>query len=778
MFTYSISNNHYNKYIIKTAESVPELLKDLATKCVSPVTDYKDKELTSVETGKVWNSKQHRSNATILTRGNLGMIDFEGAKDKLEELLNKIESKSLFYVAIPSQSNKSDKKKARFHIMYKLSTPYTINSEAYKLQAKEFFNHINYKWDESDSGIDTRASFNGCGYFAPTIQLKSDAGKGAKTISDPYLTLDDVAKDTLMSKFNEAYTPSEASSTMANEEFTSVTRRGKKLRSDVHIKINRTLTKGYVLSADTHIETSANRFMTFEKLVESLADVEGENPRISMLGCPICNSGHTADSTVGYAYMQYDSVDKPYIMCTGNACSLRPFFTMAEGNIQTYRVDDAAGISKYVMFKDEQIIYTHDRDQTYKFSTTALADELYNRGQGEIVDGDYNVPATIIKYTKGVESVQLNHDPFTSEGLDIYAKTFNISPPARFEPVSEEANKVTLEAIKAFEDDAKVMGYPISLIYLAYYLFHHKQIMAVLFLVNAARGSGKSFWVLDLPTWYLGHAKVSGIGSSAIVAGWDDEKFGKRLVCYEDVEHLTKKELGALKSNIKSDATNGETKMLNIKGQGKKRSYGFNSVGTSNHFDQIPFDGPGDRRIYPSPYKVLESSDYLASELREGAFNMVENRTNIINYLYSIYLDCEKNGDYKLDNALYYKVPHSSIRDIVEDSTSTDGNMAMHIMTRSKHSREATKLLMEVVANDVTKTTVRDLMDDIEFSTEDVKIPIKVIKDLWELLPSGKDSMKSLNQRALLRIFGVDAEVKSVRIYGTSTKGIRIRRDK
>ena len=64
--------------------------------------------------------------------------------------------------------------------------------------------------------------------------------------------------------------------------------------------------------------------------------------------------------------------------------------------------------------------------------------------------------------------------------------------------------------------------------------------MAVLAIVNGDRGSGKSFWVLDLLTWYLGNGKVAGIGSSAIKAGWDDEKVGRRVVCYEDIEHLSK----------------------------------------------------------------------------------------------------------------------------------------------------------------------------------------------------------------------------------------------
>ena len=144
IFEYSISKNHYNGYKYKKSESVPQLLQDLATYCVSPVTEYGDKEITNVSDGKTWMSKSHRTNATIVSRGNLGMIDFEGKRDNLDKLLGQMEKKDLFYVAIPSQSNKSDKKNARYHIMYLLQHPYSINAESMKKQAKAFFNYIDY----------------------------------------------------------------------------------------------------------------------------------------------------------------------------------------------------------------------------------------------------------------------------------------------------------------------------------------------------------------------------------------------------------------------------------------------------------------------------------------------------------------------------------------------------------------------------------------------------------------------------------------------------------
>lgn len=60
--TYSISTNHYNKYITKETNTISVLLQDLATRCMSPVTIYKDKDMSDVTTGKEWISKNHRNN--------------------------------------------------------------------------------------------------------------------------------------------------------------------------------------------------------------------------------------------------------------------------------------------------------------------------------------------------------------------------------------------------------------------------------------------------------------------------------------------------------------------------------------------------------------------------------------------------------------------------------------------------------------------------------------------------------------------------------------------
>ena len=57
MFKYSISKNHYNSYKMKESSSVSQLLEDLATHCVSPVTVYGDKEVTNITDGKTWISK-------------------------------------------------------------------------------------------------------------------------------------------------------------------------------------------------------------------------------------------------------------------------------------------------------------------------------------------------------------------------------------------------------------------------------------------------------------------------------------------------------------------------------------------------------------------------------------------------------------------------------------------------------------------------------------------------------------------------------------------------
>lgn len=775
-FRYSTSKDHYSGYKCKETQDINVLFTDLAKRCISPVTEFGDKEMVSIESGDTWISKNHRSNGTIKERGNIALIDFEGASDKFKDLITRMESKNLFYIAVPSQSNKG-KKESRYHIAYLLSEPFSVNAEAMKIQAKEFFDYIGYKWDEPDSGIDTRATLTASGYLSPTIPLKDAKSKGNKKIQDPYIDLDDVFKDTYKSKHNEPYKPSKPDNNDLNEEFTSSVVRGKRVKN-IHTNIIRTTKKGYVLSSDSHIMVGAtNKFVTFEKLVESLNEIEGENPRIGNLGCPICNPEHT-ELKPGYAYMQFDNDGKPYICCTGNGCVDKPYFTMAEGNIAIYRVDNADGSSKYIMLENDQIIYTHDRDKNFKLGSGAVADELYNRGQ-YIKDehGNYSQGLTINAYVTGVESIQINHDPFSKEGLNIYNKTYNISPAARFEPKEEEPDEVIKEAIKSFDDDIKMLNYPISLIYLSYYLFHNKKIMAVLALVNPYRGSGKSFWALELPTWYLGYGKVSAMGSSAIIAGWDDEKLGSRIVVYEDIEELDKKTLGRLKSDIKSDATNGESKRLNVKGKGKTLSFGFNTAMTTNEYNQIPFDGGGDRRIYPCGYRMLDKAAWLADKLSSDSDEHIKHRTNAINFLYKIYNHCENNMTDELRKALNYKVPTSNIRHIIEDSTSTDGKAAFNIIKRGKSIRSIVKELSNIVVADIDNNDIFDLIKDgVEIKDDSIKIYAKTLKELWKVLPSGRDSMRSLNYRSLLNIFGIESRLKSVRINGKVEKGVEVQR--
>ena len=263
---------------------------------------------------------------------------------------------------------------------------------------------------------------------------------------------------------------------------------------------------------------------------------------------------------------------------------------------------------------------------------------------------------------------------------------------------------------------------------------------------------------------------------SAGAEGWGDEKIGSRIVVYEDIEHLNKKEIGKLKSDIKSDSTAGDSKLINVKGGGKKRSFGFNTCMTSNSYSQIPFDGEGDRRIYPSTFKMLESSGWLASKLRPDSVTCEQHRTNAINYIFKIYKYCESKNSQELQDALYYRVPKSKIRGLVEDSTSTDGNTAMNIIKRSKSKRSMIKNLSNLVVSDVDRADISDVVNEMELSDGDVKISGNTLKSLWKMLPTGKDSTKSLNYRSLLYIFGVEGDIKPVRINGLVKKGIEVRR--
>lgn len=764
IFEYSISRNHYNLYKFKESKSVSELLQDLATKCVSPVTEYKDKELTSVGTGKTWNSKNHRSNSTIVSRGNLGMIDFEGSPEQFKKLLAAMENKNLWFVAIPSQSNKSDKKNARYHIMYLLSEPYSINSEAYKKQAKEFFDYINYKWDDPESGIDTRASFNGCGYFAPTIQLASDKGKGSKKIADPYITEEDVAKDIIISKFKEKYEPTVPETNAANEEYTNITRRGRKV-TNKHTKIIRTIKNGYVLSPDTHIETSSGRFMTFEKLVEVLEESDSDNPRISMLGCPVCNPGHTASSTIGYAFMQKDYEGKPYICCTGNACSSKPYFTMGEGDLSVYRIGKG---SEYVLLKDEQLVYTHKENETFEHTTDSIIGELYHEGLAILDDfGGINVEATRKEFCLSAERLDVTKNPWKEEGVDYSEMTYNISKPAKFEPVESEPDNVITEAIKVFDNDIKIGGYPAPLVYLSYYLFHPTRIMASLFLVSNETGSGKTFWTYELPAWYLGETKVGLMDRAAMEKSWGDVKLGKRLVVYEDIDGLDKKQVNKIASDIKTMATAaGSNIMLDIKSRGQMKSYGYNILGTSNDEKQVPVSGEEDRRVYVSEVKLLEKSNWIREQLMGS--NGDKHKANAINFLFKIYNHVNKLSS--VHDAIFYRVPKTAKKRSVTDAQSNDGKQVMNIIRRNNKVRLIVKELEALVVSSTGEKELRKIVEEIDIKNHNISG--STLDKLWKILPSGANDISDKSYKQLGKIFGL-LDYKTVVVNGIRFKGFK-----
>jgi len=767
LFKYTISKTHYTGYKYKETDNINILFEDLATRCLSPVTEYLDSEQVSAVTGAKWLSKNHRSNPTIVSRGNLSMVDFEGKPAKFQELLSKFEKRDLWYMAVPSQSNKSDKSNARYHIVYILSDPFSINAPAMRKQAQAFFDYIDYKWDEPGSGIDTKATFNGCGYFSPSLPLNDAKSRDNKKISDPYSGLDDVFKDAYISRFKKTYTPIEPESIAANEQFTNKTIRGKKLK-DINTKVIKPTPKGYVMSADTHIMTgSADRFVTFETLVQRLGEVQGDNPRISGLGCPICNPDHT-ELKPGYAYMQYDSNGKPYICCTGNACESKPYFTMADGDLTVYKINKGAD---YVLIHEEDLIFSHKENEMYEHNSDSVVGELYKSGQSILDDfGNVNVEATRKAYCIQADRLDIIKNPWKDNGMDFKTMTYNISKPAKFEPKAEEANEVISEAIKVFDNDIKIGDYPAPLVYLSYYLFHKTRIMASLFLVNHKTGTGKTFWTYELPAWFLGDTKVGLMDRSAMQKNWGDVKLGKRLVVYEDIDGLTKQQVGEIASDIKTMATaGGSNVMLDIKGRGQMKSYGYNILGTSNDEKQVPVSGEEDRRIYISEVRLLDRASWIREKLSGDEGD--NHKANAINFLYKIYKEISKDKTQEVQDALFYRVPKTTKKKSVTDAQSNDGIQVMNILRRSQRARSATSEISDLVSSDVNLQEVREVINEIDFKNGNISG--STLKKLWQMMPSF-NSLKNYNFKTIGKIFGLH-DHKTVVIHGDRAKGFKFK---
>ncbi len=773
---FSISKNHYNNYRKVTIDDDwTQLAKHLANDCVCPITILKDEERLDKD-DKPYTSKNHRAGRNIVERGNIAIIDFEGKQAKYDELIKSMKVKDIWFVSIPSQSNLSDKKNRRAHIAYKLSTPYTINKDAFKEQAKAFFEYIGYEWDTPDSGIDTTATFNAVGYFSPTFQLKYDAK--TKKIPQPYKDVDQVQKDMDINvkKPAKAYEPIKPESIEENDGAVVAEAKAVGDTEEKNFKSNmiQVYKKGYKVKPTMSVPVASGGWTTMEKIVNELKEMGGEeaNPIISGFGCPECHKDHGSDPTsTRYAFAGIDDIGVPFVMCNG--ASHQAIYRVAETDVTVWRTVLAKGDSKYIILNDGKIHFTDESVESVIMSAGTCADELnmtYGMGVSD-EDGMYSRGMTIQAHITETPSLALWYHPYLHAGLHVDRTIYNLVSETKYNPEPEEPNDIVKIALQGFENDEVWKDIPIGLIYLSYYMFHHKKIMAMMFLVNPQRGIGKSTWAIDIPGYIM--SNLWGVmDTQAIENAWDDAKLGKRAVCLEDIENLSKEGKKKLVAILKSDATAGESKLLNIKTKGQVKSFGHNTLGTTNHRNQIPLDGLFDRRIHVIDFKAVDDKKLI------GAFDVdkkggEKNIRNACNYLYSIYLKCEENMEDELYGYLYSKTPVSVAK---QESMEENLLVGHQIGLAFKNTKDEDKLydILSSLVNIDEEHYLKGTMGKIRFGKKWKNKPRFSVhcSTLLEIYNFTTQENKRMSPKAISYTLGLDYnDVKQIKIDGKNSSG-------
>ena len=247
-----------------------------------------------------------------------------------------------------------------------------------------------------------------------------------------------------------------------------------------------------------------------------------------------------------------------------------------------------------------------------------------------------------------------------------------------------------------------------------------------------------------------------------------DVKLGKRLVVYEDIDGLDKKQVSEIASDIKTMATAaGSNVMLDMKGRSQMKSYGYNILGTSNDEKQVPVSGEHDRRIYISEVRLLDNANWIREQLMGS--NGDKHKANAINYLFKIYNAVKDIQD--IQDAIFYRVPSTSKKKQVTNSQSNDGIQAMNIIRHGKRVRNIVNDLYNLVDSDVDVEDLRDIIEQIDF--EKRLISGQSLEDLWKVMPS-YNAMKKYNRKTIGKIFGLIEEVNVRFSDGIKRRGFKL----
>jgi len=448
-------------------------------------------------------------------------------------------------------------------------------------------------------------------------------------------------------------------------------------------------------AGDVNILEADNTIYQYGKLVkiaDVVAKIKQENKKDVIyggFGCPSCNKEHTMNpKTTPYSFAFIsDQGGGVMFKCTGNACAEKPLYLMDEQSskgdpkqYRIYRANDQGGNLKMAIFdrKANTFIKPQSGSKSPLFS---LSGGLAKGINLKILDEKTN-EVGLKKYLALCDEVEIVRHGYKNRAfvdLGQGKQIFYDAPIPKFQVKEIEPTEIVKKAVSIFVNDYKTAGQSTALVILGSYLFGKRQAMAVLAFVGDP-GTAKTFYGQELIKEYYGHEWVGSITPDE--HAWGDVEYGKRHICYNDVDKMTEHNHKRLVGKIKRRATEGEDGTLNMKAGAIVKSTATSQSVTSNYAEALPVDAEGkDRRIY-IPKVNFDKADKeemaKAFDPKIGGKVATQNRRDLICYIYKVWKTAAKTDAEAVKTLLFNHVPMTDEKQDVMSQGMADGKALLN----------------------------------------------------------------------------------------------------
>ncbi len=599
--------------------------------------------------------------------------------DALGNTLAILDEQGYAYISVPSQSNLDYKR----HILvfcagvYSDANPLKLKA-GYVMQVEHFLTEtgIDISW------LDTRPLFATSGYLAPATCTGNLTIEEANTKShyhpgSLYPMLDLAGNGIVVPDKPDKRSRSSVKG-LAKVE-------GEKFKiKDVDAgNIN-------ILANDNTIY-HYGKLVSLQDAVERIKKAGDTNTIYGGFGCPVCNPGHGKDNNLdprtspyAFAFIS-DQGEDVLFKCTGTACQDKPLYKLDDAKegkpFKIYRVTDHTGSLKMAIFDR--------KDNTFIKPTSGSKQAVYSLSGGmakainmKLVKSDMDERKWKL-YLAKCDEVEIIRHGYKKRGFAKAGQGKQIfwdAPIPKFTLKEMEATDIVKRALSMFDKDLTTAGVPNALLILGSYLFGLKQAMAVLALVGDP-ASAKTFYAQELVKILFGKEWVGSITPDE--HNWGDVEYGKRHICYNDVDKMSDLVKRKLTGKVKRRATEGEDGTLNMKGGAIVGSTPTSQSITANYVDAIPIDAEGkDRRIYIPVvnHDYTEDPKELAKAFDPaiGGKQAIQNRKDLICHLYKLWNDAKKEDSKAVQNLLFLSVPMTEEKQDIMSEGLADGKALLN----------------------------------------------------------------------------------------------------